>query len=102
MMKNRLFNMCRSAIGYVRRRRLDALRRRTGTNGLWQITECPDFLSPDRERPTEAGQERGPDPADDTAGFGAADRIPGIVRDGVRIVFWGIRIVSSRPPAKRP
>lgn len=97
-MKNHLFNMCRFVIGYVRRRRLDALRRRTHANGMWKITECPDFLKPDRQRPTEAGQERGPDPTND---LNPADnaistkRVPAFIRDGDRVVCWGTRIVPS-------
>lgn len=90
-MKNRFFNMCRSVIGYVRRRRLDALRRRTSENGMWQITECPDFLDSNRRRPPEVLGKIGGDPLDHSVDVSAADGRMCFMHDGVRVVFLGTR-----------
>lgn len=101
-MKNCLFNIVRIAVvglreiynavvKHARRRRLDALRRHTSENGLWQITECPDFLDRNRHRPPEALGEGGGDAVDGAVKVGSADGRACFMHDGVRTVFLGTR-----------
>lgn len=80
-MKNRLFSIIDVLTGYVRRRRLDAVRRRTSENGMWQITECPDFLDPNRRHPSEVLGKDG----------GGADGRMCFLHDGVRAICLGSR-----------
>ena len=90
-MKNRLFNMCRFVIGYVRRGRLDALHRRTSENGMWQVTQYPDFLNRYRQCPSELLCEGAADACDHMVQLGAADGRMCFLFDGVRVVCLGAR-----------
>ena len=90
-MEHRFFSIINVVIGYVRRRRLDALHRRTREKGMWQSTECPDFLDGHHGRPPELLGKGGGDALDSAVEVGAADGRMCFMRDGVRIVFIGTR-----------
>lgn len=89
-MKNCFSSIIGAVVGYVRRRRLDALRRRTSENRMWQI-ECPDFLNPDGSCPPELPGKGGTDPLDHAVEVSAADGRMCFMHDGVRTVFLGTR-----------
>ncbi|MFC3110367.1 hypothetical protein ACFQAT_05045 [Undibacterium arcticum] len=90
-MKSYLSSIIGAVVGCVHRRRLDALRRCTSENGMWQITECPDFLDRHRQHPPELVGEGGADARNHAVDVSAADGRMCFVLDGDRVVFLGTR-----------
>jgi hypothetical protein len=89
-MKNCFSSIIGAVVGYVRRRPLDALYRRTRENGMWKA-ELPDFLDSNRSRLPEALGKGGGDALDAPVDVGAADGRMCFMRDGVRVVCLGPR-----------
>lgn len=89
-MKNPLSSLIDRLIEYVRRRRLDALYRRTSENRMWKA-ECPDFLDRDGVRPPETQREVGSDAVDGALKVVPAHGSACFLHDGVRTVFLGTR-----------
>lgn len=89
-MKSPLSSLIAPLIEYVRRRRLEALRRRYSENGMWKM-ECPNFLRPDDSSAPELAGKGGADPLDHAIEVSATDGRACFMHDGVRTVFLGTR-----------
>lgn len=89
-MKNHIFSIIGAVVGYMRRRRLDALYRRTSENGMWKA-ELPEFLNSNRTRLPEALDKGNGSALDAPIVVDAADGRMCFMRDGVRLVCLGAR-----------
>lgn len=102
LMKSRLFNIGPVAVVFLqniysaiiehaRHRRLDALRRRTSENGMWQLSECPGFLNRHRQRGAGLPGDGVVDVFDGATQLGPPDGRMCFLLDGVRVVYLGAR-----------
>lgn len=89
----------RAVIEHARRRRLDALRRRTSENGMWHLSECPGFLNRHRQHGTGLPGDGVVDVLDGATQLGPPDGRMCFLLDGVRVVCLGARKKSSRRAA---
>lgn len=90
-MKSHLSEMCRAVKNYVGRKRKETLKRRTKGNDMWQISECPNFLDPERLR--------APLPSAEGGGYLFEGAIKFFCVDGDVWVFPDGRVIDLRPRA---
>lgn len=86
-----LHNIYSAIKDHIQRRRLDALRRRTSENGMWQISECPGFINRHRQRGAGLPGDDVVDVRDGATKLGRPDGRMCFLLDGVRVVCLGAR-----------